>query len=144
MRKHQHALVVSAFPATGKTTLFNKLKDKYDVLDSDSSTFDKEHFPENYIEHIKNNLDTADLILVSSHKDVREAMTKAGIDYDYILPHPSLKEEYIGRCWLRGNDENFIKLIDKFWDEWTDVSGIDNYYIQMKRGQYLSDVVKVS
>lgn len=142
MRKSQHALVVSAFPGTGKTTLFNKLKGDFKILDSDSSTFDKSKFPQNYIEHIKNNLDDVDVILVSSHKDVREAMTEAGIKYDYILPHPSLKEEYIGRFWLRGNDENFIKLLDKFWEDWTDVSNETNYYIQMEHGQHLSDIVK--
>ena len=46
--------VICGFPGVGKSTLFKELEDSdYLVLDSDSSTFDKTKFPENYIEHIK-------------------------------------------------------------------------------------------
>jgi len=66
--------VYSAFPGTGKTTYFNNTYKN--VLDSDSSKFDKADFPSNYIEHIKRNLedDTVEKIMVSSHKDVRDAL----------------------------------------------------------------------
>ena len=43
--------VYSAFPGVGKTTYFNTTD--RNVLDSDSSKFDKKHFPANYIEHIE-------------------------------------------------------------------------------------------
>ena len=46
--------VYSAFPGVGKTTYFNTT-DK-NVLDSDSSKFDKKNFPANYIEHIERNI----------------------------------------------------------------------------------------
>ena len=46
--------VYSAFPGVGKTTYFNKTEKN--VLDSDSSKFDKRDFPSNYIEHIKKNV----------------------------------------------------------------------------------------
>ena len=42
--------VYSAFPGVGKTTYFNNTSKN--VLDSDSSTFDKSEFPQNYINHI--------------------------------------------------------------------------------------------
>ena len=48
-------LLISAFPGTGKTYSYensNKI-----ILDSDSSKFDKNDFPNNYINHIKENLD---------------------------------------------------------------------------------------
>ena len=66
-------LVVSAFPGCGKSHLFRNKGDKK-ILDSDSSTFDKSQFPENYINHIKSNIGDVDMILVSSHKEVRDAL----------------------------------------------------------------------
>jgi len=47
--------IISAFPGTGKTTLYKN--DKYrdiKIMDSDISKFDKKYFPKNYIEYIKN------------------------------------------------------------------------------------------
>ena len=81
-----NTIVVSAFPGTGKTH-FAKYTD-LDVLDSDSSKYSwvKEgvrhpDFPANYIRHIKENLGVVNIILVSTHKVVREALTEAGIDF---------------------------------------------------------------
>lgn len=67
----KQTLVISAFPGCGKSHFFRENKDK-EVLDSDSSKFDKTHFPQNYIEHIKSNLGKVDIIMVSSHKEVRD------------------------------------------------------------------------
>ena len=99
--------VYSAFPGVGKTTYFNTTDGN--VLDSDSSKFDKKHFPENYIEHIKSGLDneSVDKILVSSHKDVRDALVKNGISFVLVYPDRSLKDEYIQRYKDRGNNDAF-------------------------------------
>ena len=76
------AIIISAYPACGKTTYFNK-HSKYakgkgtrKILDSDSSKFswvyDEDgnktderdpNFPNNYIEHIKENILDADLVV---------------------------------------------------------------------------------
>ena len=46
--------VISGFPGVGKTNAYEILKARgVKVLDSDSSTFDKTHFPENYLDHIE-------------------------------------------------------------------------------------------
>src|SRR5574344_1219437 len=86
------AAVLSVYPATGKSFFtrkyeFNNIK----ILDSDSSKYiwlyddnnkktteRNPEFPTNYIQHIKDNLDTADIIFVSSHKSVRDALVEAG------------------------------------------------------------------
>jgi hypothetical protein len=47
--------VYSAFPGCGKTTYFNTTN--RNVLDSDSSKFDKKHFPDNYIDHIERSIE---------------------------------------------------------------------------------------
>lgn len=80
------AIVISGFPGIGKSYMYNNMKD-LKILDSDSSKFswvkDEEgkntkernpDFPNNYIKHIKDNMDSSDIILVSSHKVVRDAL----------------------------------------------------------------------
>ena len=78
-------LVISAFPACGKSYATDKLiKKGYKVLDSDSSQF-------------------------SWLKDINYAM---------VIPRITCKNSWIGRCWLRGNDNNFIKLLNDNWENW--------------------------
>ena len=138
------AIVISAFPACGKSTYFNQksiysktgLSEKeggLKILDSDSSFFSwtyeengvktdtrNPEFPQNYIEHIKKHLDTEDIIFVSSHKVVREALDAAGIRYYSVFPDKDSKDEWIRRFKERGNDDSFIKFQDEHYDEFID------------------------
>lgn len=138
------AKVISAFPACGKTTYYNKWgrnqnntwKDENIgeiILDSDSSNFSwvkdgngnntKERhpdFPNNYIKHIKDNLNKAHVIFVSSHEVVRKALEEADVEYHLFYPDKSLKDEWIRRFRERGNDEGFISFISNNWDNFID------------------------
>lgn len=140
--------VYSAFPGVGKTTYFNTTEKN--VLDSDSSKFDKKHFPDNYIEHIERNIQdpNVDKILVSSHKDVRDALVKREIPFVLVYPDRSLKDEYIERYKERGNNDAFVSLLDKNWDDWMDEmdsmspqDGQTLYKVKLGSGQYLTDVI---
>lgn len=135
--------VYSAFPGVGKTTYFNTTDNN--VWDSDSSKFDKKYFPDNYIEHIKTGLgnDSVDKILVSSHKDVRDALVKNGINFVLVYPDRSLKDEYIQRYKDRGNNDAFVKLLENNWDTWMDeMEGQKGCYrVKLGPGQYLVDVI---
>lgn len=114
-------LLCAAFPGTGKTTMFNKYAGtKKIILDSDSSQFNKDQFPQNYLQHIKENIGKADIICISSHKEVREALVANGLPFVLIYPHRSLKDEYIARYTDRGNSHFFIELVEKNWDLWID------------------------
>ena len=75
--------IISAFPGVGKTTYHKNNPDT--TLDSDSSSFSwivdehgnktrNPHFPQNYIDHIKQNIGKYKYIFVSSHKEVRDAL----------------------------------------------------------------------
>lgn len=112
--------VYSAFPGTGKST-YSEISG-LNVIDLDSSDFDKENFPENYIQHIKEKIEDpeVDFILVSSHKTLRDALDYHEIPFVLVYPERSIKEEYINRFKLRGNPESFIKLLDEYWDGWID------------------------
>ena len=134
--------IVSAFPGTGKSYYFQN--SDQEILDSDSSTFDKQHFPENYIKHIKDNIGKADIIFVSSHEEVREALINNGIQFILIYPDISLKNEYIRRYEDRGNNEKFVELISSNWEIWLDELQNQKgcFHVILKKGQYIQDVIQ--
>lgn len=69
--------IISAFPGTGKSYVYRKyINSDLKIIDSDSSKFSKEYFPANYIEHIKRCLGRYDIVFVSSHKSVRQALKR--------------------------------------------------------------------
>ena len=130
-------VVISAFPACGKTYAFDVLKkDGFSVLDSDSSDFSwycdynpaksdvieryrNPNFPKNYIDHIKENIGKVDFIFVSSHKEVRSALEDSGIDYIMVYPDKDkMKAEWVGRCYMRGSGNAFCDMLIKNWIEW--------------------------
>jgi hypothetical protein len=134
--------LVSAFPGCGKSHLFRNKGEKV-ILDSDSSTFDKSQFPKNYIQHIKENIGKADIILISSHDIVRDALVVNGLRFTLVYPDISIKDEYIQRYIDRGNNDAFVKLLQENWDTWIrDMEKqIGCEHIKLKSGQYLSDVI---
>jgi len=109
--------IISAFPGTGKTYYFESHGRKMS-LDSDSSKFDKAYFPGNYIQHIKDYIGFLDIIFVSSHKEVRDALYEAGLHYILVYPHSSLAEEYRQRYIDRYSSQNFVDMIKQNWDDW--------------------------
>jgi hypothetical protein len=100
------------------------------ILDSDSSLFSwiydengnktnerNPDFPNNYIRHIKKHMETDDIIFVSSHKVVRDALKENDIPYILIYPSINMKDEWIRRFKERGNDKSFIEFQKDHWDE---------------------------
>ena len=113
------------------------------ILDSDSSTFDKSNFPENYINHIKSNIGNVDIILVSSHKEVRDALQNQKINFTLVYPSRDIKDEYIQRYVDRGNDDKFVDLLKNNWETWMteleNQSGCNK--VELNKGEYLSDII---
>ena len=134
----------SAFPATGKTHIFKSTTAL--AIDSDSSQFDKSKFPENYIEHIKENIGKIPIIFISSHKEVRDALVENNLDFTLVYPDKSLKQEYIDRFRERGDDEGFIELVSNNWDDW--MEELENQkeceHIVLKAGEFLSDRIHLT
>jgi len=147
--KEKDTLVISGFPGIGKSHFFRKNeKEGKSVLDSDSSLFSwiekgvrHPDFPNNYIKHIKENLGKSDIILVSSHKNVRDDLVENNIPFTLVYPSRSIKEEYLQRYIDRGSDNPFIKLLDNNWDNFLDEmeqqKGCEK--IELEEGKYLSD-----
>lgn len=133
------ALVICAFPGCGKTTyyqsnsMYANIIGTKKILDSDSSEFSwvldengnktnqrNSEFPLNYIKHIKDNIDKQDIIFVSSHQLVRNALQDANIKYINIYPADNLMnmKEWRNRFIQRGNSQSFIDVIMSNWSNW--------------------------
>jgi len=134
-------LLISGFPAVGKTHFQSSSKLK--VLDSDSSKFDKNYFPDNYIKHIKNNMGLVDIILISSHDLVREALINEGLKFVLVYPNIELKDEYIDRYIKRGSPNGFIDLVSSNWNDWIlQLKNQDGCLkFELNTEQYLGEVV---
>ncbi len=119
-----------------------------EVSDSDSSKFSwlsegvrNPEFPINYIQHIRGI--RSNVILVSSHEVVRDALSNNGIYYTLVYPHRSLLNEYTERFKSRGSPDSFIKLVRSNWDSWMDFldsSGVTRKHVLLS-GQYISDIL---
>lgn len=173
------SIIISAFPGTGKSYLTNNAKEfsvpilgtervtRFKLHDSDSSKYswiyDAEGnktdqrdpaFPDNYIEHIwaitKEDIEEdTNIIFVSSHESVREALVKAGFCFYIVRPDSDLIDQYCKNYRERGNDENFINLINKNWNQW--LKDIDEFHktyieqvtlVELKRDAYMEQAVK--
>jgi adenylate kinase family enzyme len=144
--------VISGFPGIGKTYLSGQSAGCYGIVDSDSSRYswkvpNKERnpeFPHNYIEAIKGWFwnEYIKVVLVSSHKEVRDALVDNMIWFTLVYPHRLLKYEYLERFEKRGNNPYFVQLLDENWDNWIDElegqTGCE--HIVLMSGDYLSDV----
>ena len=128
-------MVICGFPGIGKTfTVQNWIYSNIKIYDSDSSNFswiDKnDHskgrspdFPANYIEYIKSIDNENSVVLTSSHKEVRDALKAAGIDYYVVYPNLESfgKDFYLDRIRRRENGINsnsFVSLIAENCEDW--------------------------
>lgn len=142
-------ILVSAFPGTGKSHYVNYGEGSLYMpqgfaCDSDSSLFDKNHFPDNYLSHIKTRIvEGYSRVFISSHRDVREALVLNNLPFVLIYPAKDLKDEYIQRYKARGNDEKFVSLMDSNWNPWIDELQCQQgcYHIILKSNQFLSNVI---
>ena len=126
MLTNPHTKIIAAFPGTGKSFYHNNNKET--SLDSDSSNFSwiyvnnqkvrNPDFPNNYINHIKENIGKYNYIFVSSHKEVRQALIQNFLFFYLLFPTIDAKECYIQRYINRNSDKSFIELIENNWESW--------------------------
>lgn len=123
---YSKGVIVSGFPGIGKSRFAAAFMGT--CSDSDSSLFDKSAFPGNYMDHIAGHLQlNTNVILVSSHKVVRDALIEREMPYCLVYPDQSLKAEYLERYSGRNSPQAFIDLLDKNWDAWlAECRGVDH------------------
>lgn len=119
--------IISAFPGCGKTHFFNQNKNV--CLDSDSSLFSWSYnedgtkirnplFPQNYIDHIKENIGKYEYIFISSHEEVRNALLDECIFFYLVYPSYEMKDSFVERYIERGSPKEFASLINTNWHNW--------------------------
>jgi hypothetical protein len=151
---NKRAQIYCGFPGVGKSSVFNTQKELgLTILDSDSSQFSwiskgERHpdFPNNYMNHIIENINKADIIMVSTHTEVLDALwNRVNGLATIVYPDPSLKEEYLERYRKRGSDSNFVNLMNSKWESFIDGIERDNRFrkIKLKSGQYMSDALNI-
>lgn len=159
---NKNTKVISAYPCCGKSYIVDNVdymfrgeEEEVLVLDSDSSRFSwlqengekkrNPDFPNNYIKHIKENIGKVDYIFVSSHADVRKALSKEKIKFTLVVPEKKLLNEWMIRMYNRGNDDAFINLQIDNWDKWLneidEEKGTYSKLIKLGRNEYLADIL---
>lgn len=152
--------IISAFPGIGKTTL---AKENHKVIDLESSNYKwldidnnlsieqrkgtsktlNPNFPENYIRDIISLAQEGYTVLISSHKEVRDELNKRDIHFTIVLPSLDMKKEMIDRYIKRGNQENFVTMLENNYETFiNDLMNDPNNKIVLESGQYLKDVVR--
>lgn len=82
------------------------------------------NFVKDYINHIEENIGKVDIIFVSTHLEVRQALQDNNIEYYTVYPSKNMLNEWIGRMYLRGSTNEFIDKQIEMWDK--NVGNIDN------------------
>jgi adenylate kinase family enzyme len=134
------ATILCGFPGIGKSYLAKQSK----ALDTDFSTFAKgSDWPQNYVETLleRAQANEYDLVLASTHKEVREGLVRAGSRFILVYPDVSLKEEYLQRFLKRGSPKPFIQLMEARWEEFLQECRSQRYawHWVLGPGQYLAD-----
>lgn len=144
-------LVISAFPGGGKSWVAQNPGDLI-VADSDSSGFSwasqakkirHPEWPNNYVRHILKQQAVSDIVFVSTHKEVRDAMVAADIPFILVYPDLSMKQEYIQRYIDRGNAPAFVALLEQNYETWiAELEAQEGCtHVVLKPGQYLADIL---
>lgn len=137
-------MIICGFPGVGKTHAFNS--GRYSICDSDSSKFPKDGFPENYIAHIKEMSQCHEFVLVSSHREVRDALTDHEMEFVYVYPRRGALDEYRLRYTQRGSSKNFMSLLEAMWHVWIEEAEAyqSQYCIKVPIGEniYLLDILE--
>jgi len=150
-------LIISAFPACGKTYLFNNQNDlefntmygkkRFSFLDSDSGRFSKHAgWEKEYVNHIEANIGQVDFIFVSQHEEVLRELQTRSVPFIVVAPesgefydkkerekiHMLTKQQWFGRFVLRDNthisDMNaWLKTLSDNYDKWISVEHLTKH-----------------
>lgn len=165
-------MIISAFPACGKTYLYKNQdilqfsylgeRRQFTFCDSDSSKYEKKDgWVQKYIDDLEQKLGTVDFLFISQHEEVLQELSERGIPFVMVAPDNSayltdkerqlIKQQWFGRFLLRDNshikDFNaWLKLLKEHYDEWTN----DNHLLKhdpvsfflLKGDQYLGDIIE--
>lgn len=166
---NKKSLIISAFPACGKTYLtenqnmFTFESDKkYTFVDSESSKYEKyPGWEKNYVDDIKKKIGTVDFIFICQYEEVLRELKNRNIPFVTVCPcgdkeccpektREAIKQQWFGRMVLRDNRHiknlnEWLNTMKENYDKWTTIKHITKYgpvnYYFLFEGQYLSDII---
>ena len=141
----KHALIIAAFPGSGKSTLCGKHHDQF--LDLDSSRY-QENWPHRYLDAIEAIVPHCErTVFVSTHPEVLDGLAARGFAYSVAYPTDACQREYVERIRLRGQP-SLAEIVDFNWAGF--IEGLKGRSttpyppqseIVLQPGQFLSDVL---
>jgi len=156
-------MIVSAFPACGKTYLFrNQEKLGFKIADTDSSKFTKhEGWEKGYVDHIVTDIGSYDFIFCSRSEHVLRELFLRGIPFVVVAPNNVselksdnerllIKQQWFGRFILRDtshikNLRNWLNRLYSNYDEWTSWEHLNKFtpvsIFLLEQNQYLSSII---
>lgn len=152
------ALIISGFPGIGKSSVAELAAEKHNFgyCDFESTPYRfrwlengervaESEWPGNYvdaIEKVAGPLGGYDVVMISTHKEVRDELNARGIPFIIVMPYDELLDEYMLRYVARGSDFSLIKQVFDNWYAW--LYELNNYgapVIHLKSGQFLADLI---
>ena len=161
-------LIISTMAGAGKSTL-TKSRTDLNITDSDSAGWSfvmkdnqyldvngnptqvaservtNPNFVKEYMAEIDKRLAENDVVFVSAHKTVRDALNDSGKDWIYVAYKADIKDEVVERIRNRDSEqpnEIIANITEKFWDDWMDDAkdypAPKKYFLGS--GEYLSDL----
>ena len=140
-----NTIIIAAYHCVGSTTYASKHTNSKDL---EASMYSKnvdgsknEEFPNNYISAIKWHLvnNNWSYLFVSCHQEVIDALTNNHIPFYVIYPGIERKEEILNLCRERGNNEEFVKLLEENYETAVErLSQLPNSYV-LSEGEFITD-----
>lgn len=105
-------MIICGFPGVGKSTMAKLSK----WVDLESTPFKKQWLL--YAEVAKHMSDSGYTVMVSTHEELLEALEQIEARYTVVIPPITDKGIYLKRYDMRGNNYEFIRLLDENWERW--------------------------
>lgn len=155
-------MIISAFPACGKTWLCKNQKNfSLSILDFESSRFVKESgWEKKYVDELECNIGKVDFIMIAQYENVLQELSVRKIPFVVVAPdnmewtlskeRQLIKQQWFGRFILRDNSHikdlsSWIKLLQTNYDNWTSVEHLTKYnpvtFFALRADEYLSDII---
>ena len=105
-------MIICGFPGTGKSMMAKFSR----WVDLESTPFKKNWLL--YAEVAKHMSDNGYTVMISTHKEVLDALEQIEASYTVVIPPATDKSTYLRRYDMRGNSYEFIRLLDENWERW--------------------------
>lgn len=105
-------MIICGFPGIGKSTLAKFSN----WVDLESTPFEKDWI--RYAKVAKHMSDNGYNVMVSTHPQLLEQFEQMEVRYTVVIPPIDDLKIYLNRYKRRENDESFIALLEKEWENW--------------------------